>query len=154
MNVNKAQIKRIHALLPQHIKSDKQLKADFVQQFTNDANRRSTTQLTFVEANKIIIALGGTHIPKANAGGEWYKFDWQNAQHRKVLSLCREYGWETQYKGKTIADMKALATWLQSERSPIKKPIMNMEVMELRKVIKALDNMVWHKYQKSKVKPS
>lgn len=149
MKITYPQIQRIHGLLPATIKQDKDAKASLVYQFTEDENRCSVGQMTFVEANRLIISLGGTHFKQANSGAEWYKFDWQSAQHRKILSLCREYGWETQYKGKTVADMKALATWLKSEKSPIKKPIINMEVIELRKIIKALENMVFHKWQQT-----
>lgn len=149
MKITYPQIQRIHGLLPANIKNDTDAKASLVYQFTQDTERCSVGRMTFVEANQLIIRLGGTHFKQANTDAEWYKFDWQNAQHRKILSLCREYGWETQYKGKTVADMKALATWLKSERSPINKPIMKMEVIELRKIIKALENMVFHKWQQN-----
>lgn len=152
MKISYPQIKRIHGLMHPSVKNDADAKANLVYQFTQDTERCSVGTMTFTEANQLIISLGGTHFKRANAGYEWYKFDWQNSQHRKVLSLCREYGWETQYKGRTIADMKALATWLQSEKSPVKKPIMRMEVLELRKIIKALENMVWYKFQKRSVR--
>lgn len=147
MKITYPQIQRIHGLLPADIKKDADAKASLVFQFTQDTERCSVGAMTFVEANQLIIRLGGTHFKTANNDAVWYKFDFKDAQHRKVLSLCHEYGWTTQYKGRTVADMKALATWLKSERSPIKKPIMKMEVIELRKIIKALENMVFHKWQ-------
>jgi hypothetical protein len=146
MNITYDQIKRIHGLMPKEIKADKTAKAYLVQQFTNDANRKSTAQLTFIEANQLIDSLGGVFIPKENA--EWLKFDFNNGQHRKVLSLCRQNNWETKYKGKLVADLSALATWLQSEKSPVKKPINKMTPTELSKIIVALDNMAQYKWQK------
>lgn len=146
MDVTKEQIKRIHGLLPSNFKEDKEAKGDLVQQFTNDPERRSTTTLTYTEANLLIERLGGTFIPQVNK--EWLKFDWKNTKHRKIMSLCREYGWETTVNGKLVADFNSLATWLQGEKSPVKKPIIKMGTTELSKIITALENMVWHKFQK------
>ncbi|CAA0245401.1 hypothetical protein [Tenacibaculum maritimum] len=146
MDATKEQIKRIHGLLPSNFKEDKQAKGHLVQQFTNDPKRRSTTTLTYTEANLLIEKLGGTFIPQVNK--EWLKFDWKNTKHRKIMSLCREYGWETTVNGKLVADFKRLASWLKSSKSPVKKPITKMNTKELSKVISALENMVCHQFQK------
>lgn len=146
MKITYPQIQRIHGLLPIEIKADKIAKGDLVQQFSNDEKRRSTATLSFIEANQLIESLGGVFMPQNNS--EWLKFDWANAQHKKILSLCRQNGWEKMYKGRLIADLGSLATWLEGEKSPVKKAMTKMTPTELSKIIVALENMAQHKWQK------
>lgn len=145
MKITYSQIQRIHGLLPAHIKNDKEAKGDLVQQFTNDPARRSTAQLSHLEAVSLIESIGGNTNPKNN--NDWLKFDYKNAQHRKILSLCMQNNWQKIYKGKVIADLVPLAKWLQGAKSPVKKPIVKMSPTELSKIIVALDNIASHTWQ-------
>ena len=74
------------------------------------------------------------------------KFDYKNKQHRYILSLCYQFGWETTKNGKPLADMERLAAWLQSVKAPVQKPLTEMSRQQLSRTITALENMVNKKY--------
>ncbi len=139
------QIRIVHTLLPPQIKVDKEAKAELIAQFTEDNNKTSTKDLTWLQANQLIMSLGGTPI---TANRAYMCFDAKNSKHRAILSLCHQYGWEVYQKGRYIADMHRLAEWLQ-HKSPVQKPLVEMTSKELSKVIVAMENMVATKKVKS-----
>lgn len=53
------QIRQIHTLLPAHIKGNPEAKEDLIYQFTQDENKLSTKDLTYQQANDLIISLNG-----------------------------------------------------------------------------------------------
>ncbi len=132
------QIRIVHSLLPHRIKVDKEAKTELISQFTEDCKKTSTKDLTWLQANQLIMSLGGTPI---TANRAYMRFDVQNSKHRAILSLCHQYGWSVFQKGRYIADMHRLAEWLQ-HKSPVQKPLTEMTSKELSKVITAMENMV------------
>ncbi len=143
--ITKQQTKIVHSLLPTRIKNDREAKAELIAQFTEDFKKTSTKDLTWLQANELIMSLGGTPIPMNRA---YMRFDAKNSKHKAILSLCHQYGWEVYQKGRYIADMHRLAEWL-NDKSPVQKPLTEMTPQELSKVIKAMENMVATKKVKS-----
>ena len=152
MQIETLQIKAIHALLPGTIKSDPAAKAELIYQFTGDATKTSTKDLSFHQANELIKSLKGKPVYKGTApkGKEtsFFHFDIKNKQHRTILSLAHQYGWEKMQAGKHIADMTRVAEWLMSKRSPVQKSLGTQTPKELSKTITALENMVAKKFKK------
>lgn len=139
--ITQQQIKIVHSLLPTRIKKDREAKAELIAMFTEDIKKTSTKDLTWLQANELIMRLGGTPIPANRA---YMRFDAKNKQHRTILSLCHQNGWEVYSKGRYIADMHRLAEWLQ-HKSPVQKPLTAMASRELSKVIFAMENMILKK---------
>lgn len=139
MKILNTQIQKIHALLPSGIKNDPDQKKNLVQQYTGDWNKTSTKDLTQDQANQIIVRFGGTPIKYEN----WAFFDYKNAAHRNILSLCMQMGWqvETKLKNVYVADLYRLSEWLKSKKSPVKKPLQKMTPQEVSKIIVALSNI-------------
>jgi hypothetical protein len=77
-------------------------------------------------------------------------FDAKNAQHKYIMSLCRQRNWVIKKeKWGEVADMEgAFATWLFSNLSPVKKWLVHMEPKEVSKIIIAMGGVVEHKYSK------
>lgn len=71
----------------------------------------------------------------------WGYFNASNGQHKYILSLVRTLGWVTHKGNKTFADMERLGKWLQSDKSPVQKPLKKMTPEETSKIITALENM-------------
>lgn len=142
--INYQQIKRIHGLLPQEAKHDKEFKEELVYSFSEDSERTSVKQLSFSEANHMIAQLGGEPI---NLDRKYYQFDLKNQKHKTILSLCHQYGYVKYHKDRHIADLGRLGAWLQGKKSPVKKPMVSMKDEELNKVITALTNMVSKKWK-------
>lgn len=65
-----------------------------------------------------------------------------------ILSLSQQYGWTKYHNGRWLADLNGLATWLQTSKAPVSKPLVDMEVKELSKTIVALEKMVFWKNKK------
>ena len=80
---------------------------------------------------------------------KWAFFDRKNKQHMVVLSYAMQFGWKRQHpkKGIEVVDLEKLGTWLNSSRSPVRKPLKEMNRSELSRVIKAMEQMVVKKYQ-------
>ena len=77
----------------------------------------------------------------------WAYFDKNNAQHMNVLSHCITYGWHEIKNGKSVASLNSLGGWLKSFRSPVQKPLLNMNPTELTTIINALRGMIKKKYK-------
>lgn len=140
------QIKAIHAMLPGELKLDKEAKEEFVYSFTKDSAKLSTKDLTFHQANEMIIALGG----RPHRYDHWAVFDRENTQHRNILSLLIQLGW-SHYEanlGRHVADMVRFSEWLKSKRSPVSKKLKDMSVAEVSKIISALESMINKEYSK------
>lgn len=140
MRITNDQVKRIHVLLPEGIKRDKEQKANLMQQFTKDYRKTSTKDLTFIQANQLIKRLGGKPLQYDN----YAYIDFKNKQHRYIYSLLMQHGWTvySQEHTKSIADLQRLSDWLKSHRSPVKKKLKDMTPKELSKIITALEQMM------------
>jgi hypothetical protein len=79
----------------------------------------------------------------ADMASSWGKFDNSNGKHRNILSLLRQVRWVTpHHKLGEVADISRFGAWLQSDKSPVKKPLMKMESEEVSKVIVALEGIL------------
>ncbi len=142
MTVTKEQIITIHVLLPERIKRDAEAKEELLMAMTGNPEIRSTTKLTFDEANDLIASLGG----KRHSYDHWAIFDRNNDQHRYIMSLMIQVGWSN-YEvnlGRHLADMKHLSEFLKSEKSPCQKKLKDMNVLETSRVIRALEGILKH----------
>lgn len=120
------------------------IKCEWVQWATEDTKKTSLNDLTFDQANKILIQQGSSpHIPD-----NWAVFDKDNPKHRVIISLMRQAQWVKPHdKYGEVADMKRLSDFLQTPKSPITKPLQQMEPEELERIIKALKGIVKSKYR-------
>ena len=146
MNIINAQIQKIHGLLPTHIKSDKELKESIIIEYTQDFTKYSTKDLTFEQANALIVDLGGKPVYN-----QWAGFNIKNKQHEIILSLLQHAGWQVyskKYK-RYIRDMKRFGNWLQT-KAPVKKPLGKMTTKEVSRTIWVFENKVLpHELNKS-----
>lgn len=114
------------------------VKCELVQWVKNSNNETSLNSLSFDEANKILVHQGD----KPHKGEKWANFDKTNPKHRAILSLLYQAEWVTTYKGKNVPDLDRFSAWLQSDKSPVRKPLMKQNPFELSKIIKALTEIV------------
>lgn len=97
MQATKEQKQLIHINTP-----NRDTKEEFVQWATDDNAKTSCNDLSFDEANKILLQLNLTpHKPKNYA-----VFDKNNKQHRTILSLCIQNGFS-----KAHQSMAGLPIW-------------------------------------------
>lgn len=145
MQITNQQIKIIHTIIPEVYKKDKEQKQELVYQFTGNYNKTSTKDLTFNQANDMIIRFGGKPIKYDH----WGLFDAKEPAHRKVLSLLQEIGW-TIYnadKQRNVADIYRLSEFLKSKKSPINLPLKKMTPQQIsRKLIPALEGIAKSTY--------
>ncbi len=145
MKITDQQIKVIHMLLPNDIKTDKAEKQAFVSIFTGNQKKSSTKDLSYIQANDMIIKLGGNPLKYDN----WGFFDSSNASHRKVLSLIQEIGWViwSEKQQRNIPDIVRLSEFLKSKKSPVRLPLKKMTSAQIsRKLIPALEGISKSKF--------
>lgn len=122
-------------------------KNEWVQWVTADVNRTSLKSITQAQAIKIIMAQEGSTLvnkPKEN----WAVFDNSKPKHKVILSIMYQAQWvQPSEKWGTVPDLERLSNFLQSEKSPVKKKLKEMNVLELEKLIKALNGIVKHRYK-------
>jgi len=138
MQATAAQKKIIHTITP-----NRDIKEEWVQWATEDVSKISTNDLTFDQANKILVQ---NNLPSHKLSF-WAKFDKNNKQHMYILSLCIQYGWVAIKKGRRFANLDELNNWLHG-KSPVKKALEDMEPDELTDVINALSSMMLKKNEK------
>ncbi|WP_417366835.1 hypothetical protein [Flavobacterium beibuense] len=127
-----------------HLNIPKEVKEEWVQWATGDNSKTSTNDLTFDQANRILAENNITpHKLHFRAN-----FDSKNERHKYILSLCIQYGWSTVKRGRTIADLDKLNTWMYSNLCPVQKTLKKMTNDELTKLIGALESMTKKKYSK------
>ncbi|MBY0485660.1 MAG: regulatory protein GemA [Flavobacteriaceae bacterium] len=120
---------------------NKDIKEEFVQWITGDVNKRSTNDLTFEQANKLL-----THLkvkPVAQDKDPFEYFDHENTQHKRILAQMYTLGWTKPGRNKNVPDMSLFAHWLKN-KSPIKKPLKDMTPRQTSKVIFAFGKVVSH----------
>ncbi|MDX6187967.1 hypothetical protein SGQ83_01280 [Flavobacterium sp. Fl-318] len=78
----------------------------------------------------------------------WGLFDKTNQQHKTLLSQLRTLQW-TAPNGKwgEVADISRLSEFLKSDKSPIKKPLKNMNSKEVSKIIECFKSMIIKTYK-------
>lgn len=124
-------------------------KNEWVQWVTADVNRTSLKSITQVEAKKIICQQEGIVLPSAvEAQENWAVFDKANPKHKVILSLLYQAQWTVpNERHGEVPDLERLSNFLQSDKSPVKKKLKDMEPLELEKLIKALSGIVKHRYK-------
>jgi hypothetical protein len=122
-------------------------KNEWVQWITADVNRTSLKSITQAQAKKIIMAQEGS-TPVNQPAENWAVFDNKNPKHKIVLSLLYQMQWVTpSQKYGEVPDLDRLSKFLQSEKSPVKKKLKDMETHEVEKLIVALRGIVKHRYK-------
>lgn len=78
----------------------------------------------------------------------WAAFDKKNKQHLQVLSHCITLTWSLEHPvyGE-VADLARLNEWLKSDKSPVRKPLKDMDKKEVSQIIKALGQMIKKLYK-------
>lgn len=95
-----------------------------------------------------------TDIVNGNRNGKdnWGLFEPEHKYakvHKLIRSICISKEWSLpSEKWGVIADLNKLSDFLKSEKSPVRKPLMNMNKQELEKIIIALKAIVVHHYNK------
>lgn len=130
-------------------KYNEDIKEEFVQWATGDTSKTSLNDLTFEEANKIIAQQTGKNTsPTLSDAKKWGAFNKKHPKHRVILSLLYQAQWtEPSDKYGEIPDTERFGEWLRSDKSPVKKPLKDMEDFELEKVIKAFGGIVKSRYK-------
>jgi hypothetical protein len=119
-------------------------KNEYVQWVTGDVNRTSLTSITQAQAIRIMQRQTGTE-PKEDS---WGLFDKDNRQHLTLLAYMRTAQWtKPNEKHGEVADIERLSDWLKSDKSPINKPLKQMETWEVSKIIEAFKGIVKSKYK-------
>lgn len=139
MKISPNQRKYLFKLLPEVYKSNRDVRAKLVREYTLSPELTSVSDLSFDQANKIIKRFGGTPVKYDN----WGSFDAKKKSHRLILSLCIQNNWQkwNPHKGVYQADIIRLSEFLKSPKSPVKKPLKDMSSTEVSKIIVALENM-------------
>ena len=143
MKATKQQKQYIHINSP-----NRDTKEEFVQWATEDVSKISCNDLSFDQANLIIVELGGK--PHRKQYNNWGRFNKDDQQHRQILSLCIQYGWKKKNpkSGYDIADIDELGNWLEhGAKCPVNKKLSEMDTKETTKIIYALEKMVAFKFK-------
>lgn len=149
--ITKFQINRIM----QNCNYDVEMKNEWVQWATGDVNRTSLRSITHDQAIKILRQqTGGTDISCTDSSravpteDNWARFDKAKPRHKMILSLCRQAQWTIiQDKWGEVADLERLSNFLKSDKSPVRKPLLEMTSIEVEKIIKAISGIVKSKYK-------
>ncbi len=122
-------------------------KNEWVQWVTADVNRTSLKSITQAQAKKIIMAQEGS-TPVNQPTENWAVFDKTNPKHKVILSLLYQMQWvKPSEKRGEVPDLERLSNFLKGEKSPVRKPLKDMNPLELEKLIKALSGIVKSKYK-------
>jgi hypothetical protein len=98
----------------------------------------SVKDLTSIQADDLIYFFKTGNIAEHST---WAFYDYYNTQHKAILSLCYQNGW-VQKDNPNRIDLERLGGWLKSAKSPVKKPLKEMDKKELSKIITAMQNML------------
>ena len=120
------------------------IKNEWVQWVTGDNNKTSLRNITQAQAVRIIKQQTGSD--SSGAVENWGAFDKNNSQHRYILSILRTAN--IVVKSQKWGEVPDTAGWLnrflQSPKSPIKKPLKKMSPTEVSKIITALEKVsIW-----------
>ena len=124
-----------------------EIKNEWVQWVTGDNNKTSLRNITQAQAVRIIKQQTGSD--SSGAVENWGAFDKNNSQHRYILSILRTAN--IVVKSEKWGEVPDTAGWLnrflQSPKSPIKKPLKKMSSTEVSKIITALEGVSLWKNQ-------
>ena len=129
---------------------NRDIKEEWVQWATQDVAKISTNDLSFEQANAILVKLGKKPLRPAKEDSPYYwgMFDRLNHQHSKVLSLLHQLQWTVKDARRgNLPDIERLGQWLQSKRCPVNKPLKKMDSTELNKIFTALKGIIKATYK-------
>ena len=121
-----------------------EIKNEWVQWVTGDTNKTSLSTLTQAQAIRVIKQQTGAD--SLVVAENWGAFDKENGQHRYILSILRQANIVVPSdKHGEIPDTAGwLNRFLQSPKSPVKKPLKDMSKWEVSRIIIALENVsIW-----------
>lgn len=123
-------------------------KNEWVQWVTGDTNRTSLKSLTQAQAVKILRQQTGAEAQPKNT--RFGMFNVRNPKHKLIMSLVRQLQWTKSHpRHGEVADMDGrFANWLQSDKSPVKKPLVDQDAIEIEKIIAALYGIIRSTYKK------
>lgn len=104
----------------------------------------SFKELSQYQATELIHFFNTGEMPDSTS---WARFDKHNSQHRTILSHCHTLGWKSE-ENPAFVDLNRLGGWLKSNRSPVQKPLLEMNRKELSKVIFALEQITKKQFNK------
>lgn len=139
--ITKFQINRIM----QNCQYNVDMKNEWVQWVTGDNSRTSLRSITHDQAIKIMNQQTGSTdaINRVSTSENWARFDKTKPRHKIILSLCRQAQWTmANDKHGEVADLERLSNFIKSEKSPVRKPLMEMTSTEVEKIIMALSGIV------------
>lgn len=142
MNVKPRQIQLIQIHLSKKF-TNRVDKLDFVSGFFN-REVLSTKDLTYVEAEDLLFYLfNGKYKPN-----NWGLFDKEKSQHRAIMSRMHSIKWtKPSVKYGAVPDIERLSSFLKSPKSPVNKPLCDMNAAELSKIINAFDGILKSKFK-------
>lgn len=86
--------------------------------------------------------------PTTKNSKNWGLFDKSNKQHMSLLSQLRTLQWvKKSDKWGEVADLDRLSDFLKSDKSPVKKPLKDMEPGEVSTIIECFKSMVRKMYK-------
>lgn len=118
---------------------NKDIKDEWVQWVTGDVNCTSLRSLKQYQAIRIL----NRQMGKEAAHESWGSFDTGNKQHTTIMAILRTANIVvTHPRHGEVADMKGwFSKFLQSNKSPVQKPLMDMQPKEVSKIIVALEGV-------------
>lgn len=128
------------------------IKEEWVQWVTGDVARTSLKSLTQAQAVRIISQQTGAQVVteggRTQGKSNWGLFDKENKKHLTILAQMRTAQWVVpNEKYGEVPDLERLSDFLKSEKSPINKPLKQMEPWEVSKIIEAFKGIVKSKYK-------
>ena len=148
-NLSTAQLIRIHTLLKQENLMD--VKPEIVKNYTTNGTA-STKDLTFDQANRLIVNLGGKAIKDPNSAKHKYAgyLSLDNNQHKRILSLlfqlqCTKSSEKRHGEVSLVVDTERFGKWVLKSTAE-KKPIKELTPKQVSKVIYQLEIMLYKKH--------
>ncbi|QYS86325.1 hypothetical protein JJC03_15605 [Flavobacterium oreochromis] len=92
---------------------------------------------------------GSTPVNEPKTASEnWAMFDKNNQKHRVILSCLYQLQWTVPNDRRgELPDLERLSNFLKSDKSPIKKPLKDMQPFELDKIITALNGIIQSRFK-------
>lgn len=126
------------------------IKEEYVQWATGDEKKTSCNDLSFDQANTILKQMGMQPIAasKEDSALFWAYFDKKNSKHMQIMSLLHQVLWRKRHpKYGMVPDLERFGSWLQSDKSPVQKPLKKMTPQECSKIITALEGILKNLYK-------
>jgi hypothetical protein len=85
--------------------------------------------------------------PKKENWGSFTKTKPTPAKRKVLFSRMYNAQWTTMVNGREMPDLARLSDFLQSDKSPVKKPLRKLDDLEIEKIITAFSGIVSHKFK-------